>query len=69
MYKTWKIRSKKIQFKRVYQAYLAELNSMSCGGAVAEYINPRISELRRECNARLDELRALDPTNCPSRIA
>lgn len=58
MFKKWRIARTQALLSDVYKEYLAEIGSMDCGTAVAESINPRIVELRAECNARLDALRA-----------
>lgn len=61
---TVKIAWLKARARAARKRYLDELNSMSCGAALGEIVNPRLAEAKRLFNKTLDQLAAVDPT-CP----
>ena len=61
---SWKIARLKNNAKRAYKRYHNELDGLSCGKHMGEFINPRMREAKLEFNSILDELAKLDP-NCP----
>lgn len=58
----------KREARRSYKTYHAELDAMSCGKAMGEYMNPRAAKAKSEFNRVMDELAKIDPTTPAARL-
>jgi len=56
----WKLFILKRKAQRLYKLYRAEKDAQRGGNSLAEYMNPRLSFFRDECNAVLDEMAKYD---------
>lgn len=54
----------KIRAAHYYKAYQSERDSMSCGKALAETVNPRVLNAKINFNKIMDRLAVLDK-HCP----
>lgn len=62
--KSAKITKLKMKARRLYIKYTDKVGANSCGITLSEYISPDLVSIKKEFNAVMIELKALDP-NCP----
>lgn len=54
--------------RKHYHAYYNELDTLSCGAALGEHVNPRLLSAKVEFNKTMDELAKIDSTTPRGRL-
>lgn len=63
-----KIERLKDKARRNYLSYQNELDTLSCGASLGEYVNPRMLSAKLEFNRVMDELAEIDPATPGTRL-